>query len=77
MGGTAPSRTDPGACEVWSTVFFERLLFGGFGRGPGDDVPGAGGVAAFGDLLPSLDMRWGVISSRMVGEAIGIGAAFG
>ena len=46
MGGTAPSRTDPGTAEVCSTAFLERLLFNGLGRGPGEDGRGRGGVAA-------------------------------
>lgn len=42
MGGTAPSRTDPGPWEAWSTVFLDLLLLG-FGRG--ETLRGAGGVA--------------------------------
>ena len=74
MGGTAPSRTEPAGWEVRSVVFLERGLCGGLGRGCGDDGRGGwrGGVAALVSLV-----RWGVISSWIVGEAMGMGPGWG
>ena len=63
MGGTAPSRTDPGTAELCSMAFLERLLTGGLGRGPGEDMRGRGGVAAL----------WGFISSGIGGVGTGCG----
>ena len=56
IGGTAPSRTDPGACDVWLTAFLDCLFIGGFGRDLGDCWREGGGVIAFDSLL-SLELR--------------------